>query len=330
METRIVDAKLGMREAQELIKNGKLVVFPTETVYGLGASAYNEDAVKQIFIAKGRPQDNPLIVHISSLDQVNDLAIDIPDIFWELANKFMPGPITMILKKSPKIPYIVTAGGDTVGIRMPSNPYARELISGSTPIAAPSANKSKHVSPTTAQHVFDDLNGSIPLILDGGSCKVGIESTVLDLTSEVPTILRPGAITPEMLSPYIDAVYHTKQDIKITKSPGMKYTHYAPKVPTVMAYDINSAVIEYDNQVSNGRKPVLVIRDIYRDVTKDRDIVSLGVTVEDYTRNIYGALRNAENNYDYIIVERLQNKSGIERSVMNRVEKACGGKCVKF
>ncbi len=324
METRIISAKDGIDEAASLILSGELVVFPTETVYGLGANAFNEEAVKKIFVAKGRPQDNPLIVHISTLEQVRDIAVDIPEVFYELANKFMPGPITLILKKSNNIPSVVTAGGDTVGIRMPSNEWARKLIEKSAPLAAPSANRSKHISPTTAKHVYDDLKGEIPLILDDGACKVGIESTVLDLTSETPTILRPGAITAEMLVEVLGEVLENGKVIKIAKAPGMKYTHYAPKVKTVCAISIDHAVAEYDKVKNEGLHPVIVARDIYRDVVCERDQISLGVTIEDYSRNIYAALHTAEENFDYIIVEQLDNK-GLAGSIMNRVEKASGG-----
>ncbi len=323
--TRIVDAKDGIDEGARILREGGLVVFPTETVYGLGANAFDEKAVEKIFKAKGRPQDNPLIVHISSLEQVKELAVDIPDAFYKLAQKFMPGPLTVILKKSDKVPYVVTAGGETVGIRMPKNPYTRELIAKSFPLAAPSANRSKHISPTTAQHVFEDLNGEVELILDDGPCEVGIESTVLDLTVDVPTILRPGAVTADMLLDIVGAVSQNGKVIKIAKAPGMKYTHYAPKVDTVTALNIQHAVSEYDKQVGLGKRPVIVARDIYRDVVKERSLISLGVTVEDYTRNIYSALHTAEKEYDYIIVEEL-NGDGLEASVMNRVTKAAGGK----
>lgn len=323
--TRIVDAKDGIDEGARILREGGLVVFPTETVYGLGANAFDERAVEKIFKAKGRPQDNPLIVHISSLEQVKELAAEIPDAFYKLAQKFMPGPLTIILKKSDKVPYVVTAGGETVGIRMPKNPYTRELIAKSFPLAAPSANRSKHISPTTAQHVYEDLNGEVDLILDDGPCEVGIESTVLDLTVDVPTILRPGAVTADMLLDIVGTVSQNGKVIKIAKAPGMKYTHYAPKVETVTALDIRHAVSEYDRQVALGKRPVIVARDIYRDVVKERNIVSLGVTVEDYTRNIYSALHIAEKEYDYIIVEEL-NGDGLEASVMNRVTKAAGGK----
>ena len=323
--TRIVNAKDGIDEGARILKEGGLVVFPTETVYGLGANAFDEDAVAKIFKAKGRPQDNPLIVHISSLDQVKDIAAEIPDEFYKLAERFMPGPLTVILKKSDKIPYVVTAGGETVGIRMPKNMYTRELISNSYPLAAPSANRSKHISPTTAQHVYEDLNGEVELILDDGPCEVGIESTVLDLTVDVPTILRPGAVTADMLLDIVGAVSQNGKVIKIAKAPGMKYTHYAPKVDTVTALNIEHAVNEYDRQVALGKHPVIVARDIYRDVVKEREQISLGVTVEDYTRNIYSALHTAEKQYDFIIVEELKG-DGLEASVMNRVTKAAGGK----
>lgn len=323
--TRIVKAKDGVDEGARILRDGGLVVFPTETVYGLGANAYDENAVANIFKAKGRPQDNPLIVHISSLEQVKDIAVDIPDEFYALAERFMPGPLTVILKKSDKIPYIVTAGGETVGVRMPKNVYTRELISKSFPLAAPSANRSKHISPTTAQHVYEDLNGEVELILDDGPCQVGIESTVLDLTVDVPTVLRPGAVTAEMLLDIVGQVSQNGKVIKIAKAPGMKYTHYAPKVDTVTAVNIEHAANEYDKQVLLGKNPVIVARDIYRDVVGERNLISLGVTVEDYTRNIYSALHTAEKEYDYIIVEELHGK-GLEASVMNRVTKAAGGK----
>lgn len=327
METRIVKAEQGLDEAVSIIKSGGLVVFPTETVYGLGADAFNPQAVKAIFEAKGRPQDNPLIVHISDVGQIAEIARDVPPVFYELAKKFMPGALTVVLPKSDKIPDVVTAGGSTVAVRMPDNVFARELIARSRPLAAPSANRSKHVSPTTAQHVYDDLCGRVPLILDGGPCGVGIESTVLDLTCDCPTILRPGAVTPAMLAEVLGEVLENGKVIKIAKSPGMKYEHYAPVVTTVAAVSVQSAVECYDNAKKEGKHPVLVFRDIYRDVTDDRNIVSLGVTVDDYMRNIYAALRRAEKDFDFIIVEMMDG-DGIAKSVMNRVIKAAGGKTV--
>ncbi len=327
MQTFIKKADTAILEAAALIKRGELVVFPTETVYGLGANAFDGQAVAKIFKAKGRPQDNPLIVHISEIDEIKNIAVDIPDGFYKLAERFMPGPLTVILKKSDKIPCEVTAGGDTVGVRMPDNKYARELISKSFPLAAPSANRSKHISPTTAEHVYEDLAGEIPLILDGGECSVGIESTVLDLTCDIPTILRPGAITAEMLLGIVGEVSENGRVIKIAKAPGMKYTHYAPVVDTVSAKNIDSAVAEYDKAAAQGKTPVIVARDIYRDKVSEREQISLGITAEDYTRNIYKALHDAEKKYGYIIIEELHGE-GLEQSVMNRVTKAAGGKSV--
>ena len=327
MKTEILDAKHGLEKGAELILKGELVVFPTETVYGLGADAFNESAVCKIFSAKGRPQDNPLIVHISSVEQVNDIAKEIPESFYKVAEQFMPGPISVVLKKGDKIPSTVTAGGDTVAVRMPLNPIARDLIALSKPLAAPSANKSKHISPTTAQHVYDDLNGEVALILDGGSCQVGIESTVLDLTTDTPTVLRPGAVTVEMLADVLGAVEEKGKVIKIAKSPGMKYTHYAPKVHTVVAVDVDRAVAEYDRCEKEGGKPVLVYRSIYDGKLSGKNLIDLGRTPEDYARNIYSALRTAEEKYDEIIIEELHGK-GIEFSVMNRVYKSAGNKLV--
>lgn len=327
MKTEILEAKYGIEKGARLITSGELVVFPTETVYGLGADAFNEEAVKNIFVAKGRPQDNPLIVHISSVEQVKEIARDIPDSFYRVAERFMPGPISVVLKKGDKIPYAVTAGGDTVAVRMPSNEIARKLIALSKPLAAPSANKSKHISPTTAKHVYDDLNGEVALIIDGGACNVGIESTVLDLTTDTPTVLRPGAVTVEMLSEVLGEVEEKGKVIKIAKSPGMKYTHYAPKVHTVVAVSVASAIAEYDKCVKNGGKPVLVYRGIYGDDLGDRNVIDLGRTPEDYARSIYSALRDAEEKYDEIIIEELHGK-GMEFSVMNRVYKSAGNKLV--
>ena len=313
MITRIVNAKDGLDEAVSLIKNGELVVFPTETVYGLGANAFDPVAVAKIFEAKGRPQDNPLIVHISRVEEVKDIARDVPEVFYTLAERFMPGALTVVLPKSDLIPGIVTAGGDTVAVRMPDHPVARELISRSFPLAAPSANRSKHVSPTTARHVYDDLDGRVPLILDGGECGVGIESTVLDLTSGSPVILRPGAVTAEMLAPFLGVIPGSGKVIGTAEA-------YA-------AVSARSAAEFYDRCAAEGRHPVLLFRDIYPDVLGDRECISLGKSVEDFMHTVYSALRAAEKSYDVIVVETLEGE-GRAASVMNRVMKAVGGKTV--
>lgn len=325
--TRVVNAKDGLDEAVSLIKKGELVVFPTETVYGLGANAFDAEAVKKIFVAKGRPQDNPLIVHISDVAQVEKIASCVPDVFYALAEKFMPGALTVVMPKSANIPDVVTAGGDTVAVRMPDNAFARELISRSFPLAAPSANRSKHVSPTTAQHVYDDLNGKVELILDGGECSVGIESTVLDLTSENPVILRPGAVTAEMLAPYLGVTPGSGKVIGVAKSPGMKYEHYAPTAVAYAAENALSAAKFYDECNEKGASPVLLFRDCHAEELGDRERISLGGSVDDYMHNVYSALREAERKYDVIIVEELQGE-GRAASVMNRVMKAVGGKTV--
>ena len=327
MITRIVNAKDGLDEAVSLIKNGELVVFPTETVYGLGANAFDPVAVAKIFEAKGRPQDNPLIVHISRVEEVKVIARDVPEVFYTLAERFMPGALTVVLPKSDLIPGIVTAGGDTVAVRMPDHPVARELISRSFPLAAPSANRSKHVSPTTARHVYDDLCGRVPLILDGGECGVGIESTVLDLTSGSPVILRPGAVTAEMLAPFLGVIPGSGKVIGTAKSPGMKYEHYAPTAEAYAAVSARSAAEFYDRCAAEGRHPVLLFRDIYPDVLGNRECISLGKSVEDFMHTVYSALRAAEKSYDVIIVETLEGE-GRAASVMNRVMKAVGGKTV--
>ena len=326
METKIVKASnKSIAEAANLIKKGELVAFPTETVYGLGANAFDENAVAKIFEAKGRPQDNPLIVHLSSYKDVEKVAKDIPDAFYALAKKFMPGPLTVVLSKGDSVPYRVTAGGETVAVRVPKKKWARKLIASSMPLAAPSPNKSKHISPTTAKHTYDDLNGLIPMVLDGGPCEVGIESTVLDLTADTPTILRPGYVTEDMLLKVLHSVVTFSGKIKITKSPGMKYTHYAPKVYTVVAKTRESMLAEYDRAVSEGKNPVMILRTADEKVVKERHHVFLGKKPSDVSKNIYAAMLAAEKVFDEIIIENFGEK-GLLGSVMNRVEKSAGHK----
>lgn len=326
METKIVKASnKSIAEAANLIKKGELVAFPTETVYGLGANAFDENAVAKIFEAKGRPQDNPLIVHLSSYKDVEKVAKDIPDAFYALAKKFMPGPLTVVLSKGDSVPYRVTAGGETVAVRVPKKKWARKLIASSMPLAAPSANKSKHISPTTAKHTYDDLNGLIPMVLDGGPCEVGIESTVLDLTADTPTILRPGYVTEDMLLKVLHSVVTFSGKIKIAKSPGMKYTHYAPKVYTVVAKTRESMLAEYDKAVSEGKNPVMILRTTDEKVVKERHHVFLGKKPSDVSKNIYAAMLAAEKVFDEIIIENFGEK-GLLGSVMNRVEKSAGHK----
>jgi L-threonylcarbamoyladenylate synthase len=222
-----------LAEAADLIKAGELVAFPTETVYGLGADGLNPEACKKIFAAKGRPADNPLILHISKLEEIYRLTSGLSDTALKLAEAFWPGPMTMIVRKSPLVPQIVTAGLDTVAVRMPSNKIANTLIAlAGCPIAAPSANKSGRPSPTRAEDVLADMDGIIAGVIDGGPCDIGVESTIVDTTEEVATILRPGGITLEMLEQVLGKVRIDPGLVlpnQVPKAPGMKYKHYAPK-----------------------------------------------------------------------------------------------------
>lgn len=222
-----------LERAAELIKEGFLVAFPTETVYGLGAALFKADAIASIFTVKKRPQDNPLIVHISALEQVNEIAIEIPDSFYLLAQSFFPGPLTVVLKRHLRVPSIVSAGLHSIALRMPSHPIASKLISlVEQPLVAPSANLSGKPSSTQASHVLEDLDGKIAAVIEGGKTDFGIESTVISLLEEVPTLLRPGAITKDQIEQVLGQ--HVKLPPKgdgPVLSPGMKYRHYSPEVP---------------------------------------------------------------------------------------------------
>ena len=243
MKTKVIKIKDKTRpedgellEAAEILRSGGLVAFPTETVYGLGANALDEAAAKKIYAAKGRPSDNPLIAHISSMEELPALVREIPEAGRKLAEKYWPGPLTMIFPKKDVVPYGTTGGLDTVAVRMPSDPVANRLIKlAGIPVAAPSANTSGRPSPTRAEHVIEDMDGKIEMILDGGQVGIGVESTIVDVSGPVPTLLRPGAVTLEMLRETLGQVEvdpailgPVKGDVK-PKAPGMKYRHYAPK-----------------------------------------------------------------------------------------------------
>lgn len=329
METLIKAGESAIELGAKLIKEGEIVAFPTETVYGLGGNALDKTCVEKIYKAKGRPADNPLIVHISKVEDIYPLVKEFSERNKKVVEKFMPGPITLLFPKSDLVPTSVTAGLTTVGIRMPKSEIARKFISAcGLPIAAPSANASTRVSPTTANHVYEDMKGRIPLIIDGGECEVGIESTVLDLTGEIPTILRPGAITAEMLAEVVGMVRtHKGEVINSAPAPGMKYKHYAPTVPMVVAKDISSLLAEYDAQVEKGLKPLALIKDENVNLMQGRNFMNLGKTDEEVCRNIYKDMRDAEKICDYIVCIDL-GMNGVCRSVMNRVMKAAGGKIV--
>jgi len=319
MITRIVDQQ-HIAEAANIIRSGGLVAFPTETVYGLGANAFDAKAVAAIFEAKGRPQDNPLIVHLADFAALREVVKDVPPLALTLYEKFCPGPLTMIMPKGDKVPDAVTAGLQTVGVRFPSHPVARDLIARSCPIAAPSANVSKHVSPTTAQHVYDDLAGKIPLILDGGTCQVGIESTIIDLTGDIPTILRPGAITKEMLSEVCLVATHSGE-VKVALAPGMKYVHYSPKCDCTMCSPDEIAAV-YAQSVANGCDTVVLAqRSTLEKLPISVQSISLGDSPTAIMHELYAALREAETKYRLIIIERFE-EVGVLYSVMNRAKKS--------
>lgn len=266
-----------MEKAGEILKSGGLVAFPTETVYGLGGDALNPEASAKIYAAKGRPSDNPLIVHIADMEALKVLASEVPEKAKLLADRFWPGPLTMIMPKSDAVPYATTGGLDTVAIRMPSHPTAYELIrSSGVYIAAPSANTSGRPSPTTAQHVYEDLNGRIDMIIDSGKVDIGLESTIVDLTGEIPTILRPGYITRAMLEEVVGPVTIDKailaehEDPNLRpKAPGMKYKHYAPKGDLVIVEGksrqwLSDQLFNKDGAESGLKTAVIARMRIYR------------------------------------------------------------------
>lgn len=261
-KTRLLTGdSLGIQEAAALLRAGELVGIPTETVYGLAANALDGGAVGRIFTAKGRPQDNPLIVHIADIEELPPLAAEIPELAKKLAKAYWPGPLTMIFRKSALIPDEVSAGLSTVAVRMPYHPLARAVIrAAGVPLAAPSANLSGSPSPTTAAHVMADMAGRIPAVLDGGECAVGVESTVVDITGPTPCLLRPGGVTPSMLAAVAGgvsvnpAVVNRLPDGAVAASPGMKYKHYAPKAHVVLVRGTPAAYAAFVN--SHRTEPV--------------------------------------------------------------------------
>ena len=326
-----------LKRAGEIIKSGGLVAFPTETVYGLGGDGLHEESSRKIYEAKGRPSDNPLIVHVADMEHLEKIVKKVPKAAYKLAEAFWPGPMTMILEKNDLVPYGTTGGLDTVAIRMPSDPIALELIrQGGGYIAAPSANTSGRPSPTTAQHVYEDLQGKIPMILDGGAVTIGLESTIVDLTEEIPTILRPGFISLDMVQAVLGEAQIDRgliaNDSNIhPKAPGMKYRHYAPKAKLT--------IVE-----GSLKEEVFAIRQLAYE--KSRQGVQVGIigtneTVEFYThglvknigsrenektiaRNLYRILRE----FDEEDVSEIYSESfaiqGIGNAIMNRLEKAAG------
>ncbi|WFA08683.1 L-threonylcarbamoyladenylate synthase [Tissierella sp. Yu-01] len=330
-------------EAANMIRAGKLVAFPTETVYGLGADGLNKTAVKGIFQAKGRPQDNPLILHIHSIEQIFPLVKEIPELTYECMKKFWPGPLTILFKKSELVPDIITAGLDTVAIRMPDHPIAVELLRESnTPIAAPSANLSGKPSPTNAEHVIEDLTGKVDMIIDGGDTGVGLESTVLDVSGNCPMILRPGGVTLEDLREIIPDIIQDlgtiKEDEKIVpKSPGQKYRHYAPKADMfVYTGKIDSIVDKIKEQanllIKEGKKVGIMATEETKDNYIQGTVLVVGSRENKNTiaTNLFKTIRLFDdNNVDVILAEGVETDH-IGTAIMNRMMKASSGKIKKI
>lgn len=329
--------------AIQILKEGGLVAFPTETVYGLGADALDEEAAKKIYEAKGRPSDNPLIVHIADVKSLETLAVEIPQVAYDLAEAFWPGPLTMILKKSDVVPYGTTGGLDTVAIRMPSNKIAMELIRESGLfIAAPSANSSGKPSPTLAEHVVYDLDGKIDMVVDGGKAVIGLESTIIDLSTKTPCILRPGYITKQMLERVIPTVsYDPVVNMKKAnpsihpKAPGMKYKHYAPFGDLTIVEGNTEEVIKYINQEvaslkTQGKSVGVIATKETKDSYKCDDIRCIGTRSNDDTiaASLYAILREFdEAKTEYIFSESFDDEE-LGQAIMNRLIKASGYKII--
>ncbi|MFZ7104905.1 MAG: L-threonylcarbamoyladenylate synthase [Peptococcaceae bacterium] len=331
-----------LQEAADLLKAGEIIGFPTETVYGLGANALDSKAVEKIFIAKGRPADNPLIVHVHSVKQVPELVREISPIAVKVMDKFWPGPLTIVLPKAPIIPEIITGGLDTVAIRIPAHPVALRLIeTAGIPIAAPSANISGKPSPTTAQHVWQDLNGKIAGIIDGGKAGVGVESTVLDLSTDTPTILRPGGITREELQKEIGqvAIDTALYDLKaVPRSPGMKYTHYSPDAQVVIIQGPGEQIITKLKQLiaktGKLKTGLLISQETYdslRGYLPGNIIVGvLGPrnSLAELTANLFNTLRWFDRQGVDIIYAESYPEHDLGTALMNRLIKAAGGKTI--
>ena len=323
--------EIGYTQAINLLIAGDTVAFPTETVYGLGAIATNESAVAKIFEAKGRPQDNPLIVHIGSKEELQAFTHNVPNLAKVCMDTFWPGALTLVLPlQQGSLAKNVTAGLNSVGVRMPDHPVALELLSRlKQPVAAPSANRSGKPSPTKASHVFHDLNGKVPFILDGGATGMGLESTVLDFTSEIPTILRPGGVTKEMLERVIGPVHESKltDHAEAPRAPGMKYAHYAPNAPVyLIEASLQKVQLAIESIHSEQKKVALIATEQFKTTHVDY-FFSLGKEhqLEDAAQLLYEALRSCDETDADIVLVPTFSKQGVGTAIMNRLEKAANG-----
>jgi L-threonylcarbamoyladenylate synthase len=332
-----------LAEAAGILRKGGLVAFPTETVYGLGANGLDEEAAKKIYAAKGRPSDNPLIAHISAPEELEALAAEIPCFAKRLMELYWPGPLTMVFKKKEIVPYGTTGGLDTVAVRMPSDPIARALIRlAGVPVAAPSANRSGRPSPTTADHVWQDMAGRIEMIIDGGPVGIGVESTIVDVTGPVPVILRPGAITMEMVR---DALGQVEIDPAIVgpikegvrpKAPGMKYRHYAPKARMTLVEGEMEQVVRAINRLARealkqGERVGIICTDETRFCYPAGMIRSVGIRAREETvaHNLYAVLREFDDLEADVIFSESFPDDQIGQAIMNRLSKAAGYHIIK-
>lgn len=330
-----------IKEAGEILKNGGLVAFPTETVYGLGGDALNPESSRKIYAAKGRPSDNPLIVHIADLKDLPGIVSYIPESARILADHFWPGPLTMIFQKSEAVPLETTGGLSTVAVRFPSDAIAQALIKNAGGyIAAPSANTSGRPSPTTGRYVLEDMDGRIEMILDGGSCDIGLESTIVDLTEDIPVILRPGYITEEMLQDIFDEVKIDQTILSAAsgiapKAPGMKYRHYAPKGDlTIIAGDTDKVVSYINHELlrlrTEGKRAGVIATDETIERYGDCDKKSVGKRTDEamIARRLYEILREFDDEEIEVIFAESFACSGMGQAIMNRLLKAAGHKVI--
>ena len=338
METRLLPAegKNTALTAAELIKEGQLVAIPTETVYGLGADGLNPQAVAKIFEAKGRPQDNPLILHIADAEQMALYCKDIPENAYILAEKFWPGPLTMVLPAKDIVPKCTTAGLPTVAVRCPENGVTREIIRlAGCPVAAPSANISGKPSTTTAQHVLHDHNGKIAAVVDGGPCRVGVESTIIDLTEMPPRLLRPGGITPEQLEEVLGEITVDKavtaqiDKDAVVKAPGMKYRHYAPQCEVIIVSGSREKAAAYIKNHWQAGDRVLCFREEL-ELYKEMNPLAYGIEadVETLSAGLFDALRQLDDPDVRMVYARCPVGGGIAYAVQNRLKKAAAFRIV--
>lgn len=330
-------------EAAEILRNGGLVAIPTETVYGLGANALDESASKKIYEAKGRPSDNPLIAHISCMGELSALVKEIPEAGKKLAEKYWPGPLTMIFPKKDIVPYGTTGGLETVAIRMPSDPVANRLIKlAGVPVAAPSANTSGRPSPTKAEHVVEDMNGKIEMIIDSGEVGIGVESTIVDVSGEVPMLLRPGAITMEMLRETLGEVEidpailgPLSADVK-PKAPGMKYRHYAPQAEMTLVEGETERVVEFINHEAKlaleaGLQVGIICTEESRECYECGilNVIGSRENEESVAHNLFAVLREFDDQKVDCIFSESFSKDRLGQAIMNRLCKAAGYHIVK-